>query len=155
MIERPMPQDIMKFKAKLMAGLTARQILWGGVSAGIALGTYFLLGDAAFATTQTRIIVSALPALPAFAIGFMPVMGMPLEKVAVPLVVDNFISPAIRKKEIKNPGYEKFRKSHYGEYLKSEADEEEQDTNGKKKKKKKKNSAKYKCVKSQEYVGIK
>lgn len=154
MIERPMPQDIMKFKAKLIAGLTARQIVWGGIAGVVAIGTYFALGDVEFASGQMKVIVSAIPALPFFAMGFMTIMEMPLEKVAIPLLIDNFIAPPVRKKEIHNPGYEKFQKAHYGEYETVREDQDE-DEEASKKKKKKEKSGTYKCIKSKEYIGIK
>lgn len=114
MIERPMPQDIMKFKAKMMMGLTGKQLLCVIIGAVLALIGYFTVG-CHFKSNQLKIIISAIPAIPPLIVGFMPIMGMPFEKVAKPMLIDNFIAPAVRKKEIHHPGYEKWAKKKYGE----------------------------------------
>lgn len=172
MVERPMPQDVMKFKAKLMGNFTARQVVWGMLGVAACVGCFFGFGDKIGAnTTQMKIIICAIPSIPFFLIGFMPIMGMPMEKVLIPIIVDNFIAPAIRKKEIHNPEYEKYMKSHYGEYEFSKIEESAETAKGSAKKttksankakskvdKKKSytnSSGQYVCKKSKKYPGIK
>lgn len=157
MIERPMPQDIMKFQAKIMAGLSARQIIWGGIGVGVAIGTFFLLKGNVDTSTRNTILMSAVPALPFIFIGFGNIMGEPVEKVALPLAIDNFIAPATRKKEIHNPGFEKYEKKMPCELGTLE---EELDENESKKKKSNKSSIRtstgaVKVIKSKDYIGIK
>lgn len=114
MIERPMPQDIMEFKPKIMAGLTARQLIWGFVSGLITIIAYLTYGKS-MGMGPLTIALCAVPAIPTALIGFVPIMGQPFEKVAVQVVIDNFIAPPIRKKEIHFPEYEKWRKLNYDE----------------------------------------
>lgn len=171
MIERPMPQDVMKYKAKLLGNLSGRQCLAIIGCVAVIAPSYFLFGSKV-ESIHIKIFISALPALPIFIIGFMPIMGLPAEKVGIPMIVDNFIAPAIRKKEIHYPEYEKWKKLNYDqlqEYnkkLKAELEkegasleninieiEDEEDT--KKGKKKKKKNDKFKVTKSSEYKGIK
>ena len=170
MIERPMPQDVMKYKAKLIGNLSMRQCLAVVGCVAVILPMYFLVG-CKMETTHLAIFVSAVPALPIFIIGFMPIMGLPAEKVGIPMLVDNFVAPAIRKKEIHFPEYEKWRKLNfdqlqaYNKKLKEELEKEgaslenihieiEDEEEDNKKKKKKKND-KFKVTKSSEYKGIK
>ncbi len=171
MIERPMPQDVMKYKAKLIGNLSMRQCVAVIAAFVVVLPSYFLFGKK-METTQLQIIISAIPAVPIFLIGFVPIMGLPAEKIAIPMFIDNFLAPVVRKKEIHNEGYEKYRKMNYDqlqaynqkiqkalekegvslEELQIELDEDEYENTSKKKKKK---GDKFKVTKSPEYVGIK
>ena len=99
MIERPIPQDVMKYEAKLMGNLSMRQCIAVLGCALVCVPGYFLFGEQQ-ETAILKMIFTALPAFPIYVIGFMPVMGMPAEKVAIPLLMDNCIAPAVRKKEI-------------------------------------------------------
>ena len=162
MIERPMPQDVLKFKTKFAMGLTMRQcIALVATGATAALG-YFVLFSSIEAP-KVRLICTALIAIPVAVVGFVEIMGQPFEVVAKDMAIDNFIAPAVRKKEYRRPEFEKFEKDITGEYLKkleaqngvvSEAFEE---LDGKKKKKKSSQSSngKIKIKKSKEYPGMK
>lgn len=159
MIERPMPQDIMEFKPKLMAGLTARQLIWGFVSGLITIIAYFVYGRN-LEMSPLSIALCALPAIPTALVGFVPIMGQPFEKVAVQVVLDNFIAPPVRKKEIHFVDYEKWRKLNYDELedlkkkiaeekireAKEAEEEEKQKALGKKAKKKKLTKAEIKAA---------
>jgi hypothetical protein len=159
MIERPMPQDILKYQAKLIGNFSMRQCISILACVILIIAGYFLLGKN-MKENHLTIIMSALPALPAFMIGFVPIMGLPMEKVAIPLLIDNFLAPAVRKKEIHFPDYEKYCKLNYDEkarleekikIMKSlENGEEVPAENGKKKKEKR-----FKVTKSNEFKGIK
>ncbi len=99
MIERPIPQDILKSESKLLFNLSARQLLFGGI--GLGVGAFMCFGPCAkVSDTTIRAMVSFLPALPFFLIGFIKIYGQPFEKLFLPVVTDNFINPIIRKKEI-------------------------------------------------------
>lgn len=114
MIERPMPQDIMKHKAKIMGNLTARQLIWGFVSVLIGAASFFTI-FAGMKMGPAKVVVSALPAIPTICIGFITIFGQPFEKIIVSLAIDNFLAPATRKKEIHFEDYEKWRKLNFDE----------------------------------------
>ncbi len=172
MIERPIPQDVMKYKAKLIGNLSIRQCVAVVLCGVAAIPGYFLLGEN-METPVMTMVMTAIPALPFYIIGFMPIMGLPAEQVAMPLLFDNFIAPAVRKKEIHNKEYERYCKLNYDqlqiyneklrralasedgslEAFSAEMDKEEEEN--KKNKKKKKKNDKFKVTKSPEYKGIK
>lgn len=159
MIERPMPQDVLKYKAKLIGNFSARQIVCLFIAVVIVAIDYFLYGRN-MSLDPKAVALLAFPAVPVLICGFMPIMGMPAEKIAVPLIVDNFIAPAVRKKEIHFPEYEKYAKMNFVEReslrlkleQKAKGEEVVEEDN---KKKKKKKPEKFKVKKSAEYKGIK
>lgn len=165
MIEKPMPQDVLKYKAKLIGNFSMRQCIAITACVLLVILGYFLLGKK-MESMQMAIIVSALPAIPAWLVGFVEVMGMPLEKVAMPLLIDNFLAPAVRKKEIHFPDYEKYCKLNYDEKMrleeklklmqeKAEKGEEYKPEEENSKNKKKEKKSKFKVTKSAEFPGIK
>ncbi len=171
MVERPIPQDVMKYKAKLIGNFSMRQCIAAIVIAAVMIPTFFLFAKDLDMPGPIKLGVCAIPALPAIIIGFMPIMGLPAEKVAIPVFFDNFVAPQTRKKEIHNEAYEKYRKMNYNqlqayheklnkaltgeegslEALQKEMEEEDTSKKGKKKKK----NEKFKVTKSSEYPGIK
>lgn len=112
MIERPMPSDILKYKSKAILGFSAREAICGSISIGIiayfALSVFTDIPDA-----SVRAFVSMLPALPTLLIGFMPIYGVPFEKIIVPLIWDNVICPVKRLKEVHHPEMEQYEKKRY------------------------------------------
>ena len=167
MIERPMPQDILKYKAKILGNFSGRNIIWGGISVAIIVAFFFIIGDR-IESNPIKILVSAIPAIPTLLIGFMDIQGQPFEKVAIPIFIDNFLAPAVRKKEIHYPDYEKWCKMNYTERLEyklsleaenstetNETDVDNKDNKDKKKNKKDKKNTKFKVIPSKDYVGIK
>lgn len=112
MIERPIPQDILKYKQKALGNFSARELIFGVIGAGII--AFFCMGPCkAIENVSYRIIVSALPAIPFFLIGFVKLYGVPFEKCFIPMIKENFIDPMLRKKEIHDVNYEKRQKTRY------------------------------------------
>lgn len=164
MIESPIPQDILKYKAKFIGNFTAREAIWltvGGISCLISF--FFLFPDL---TTNIKIIISACIGLPFFLIGFVRPLGQPIEKIAGVLIMDNFIAPPVRKNEVRHPELEKYERTRKW-MLKTDEPEETleenpEETNPTKKKKnakkataKKKNDGKIVIKPSKEFKGIK
>ena len=149
MVESPMPQDILKYKAKFIANFTARQVVFvmAGVGAGIA--TWFLTGGLAL---NIHIIVTGIVGAIFAAPGFIVLFGQPIEKVLPAIITDNFIAPAVRKKETHFPELEKFERSRAWRTDEENAEAEENAAN---KKKKKKVSKQDKIAKSKNYPAIK
>ena len=112
MIERPIPQDILKYKQKAIGNFSAREIIFGGIGAGvIAYFAFNVFGD--IEEGSYRAILSAIPGLPFLAIGFLKIYGMPFEKSAIPMFYDNFLCPIKRLKEIHYKEYEDREKTRY------------------------------------------
>ena len=109
MIERPMPEDILKYQNKFMGSFTLRQGVLGLVSVALlakGIFSWFVW----IPNNSIKALVSLVPALPFILIGFFPIYGVPFEKIIVPIVYDNFICPIIRKKEVHYPEMEAFEK---------------------------------------------
>lgn len=109
MVEAPIPQDILKHKSKLIANLSARELIFAVLGGGIALFCFFSIF---FSISEFRLrgILSAIPAIPFFLIGFCRPYEQPFEKIAWMLVYDNFICPPKRLYEVHHPEYEKWEK---------------------------------------------
>lgn len=151
MIERPIPQDVLKFKTKFVAGLTMRQCITLLVCGGLAIVGYGGLFSNIEAQ-KVRIICTALLIIPAAIVGFVEIMGQPFEVTAKDMLIDNVIAPAIRKKEYRHPELEKYEKDITGKYLLNS--EEIMEESSKNKKGKKKETV-VKIKKSKEYPGMK
>lgn len=106
MIGSYMPQDILKYKSKFVLGLTTRQCIFYfvGLIAGL-LGFFYLF--AGISSINIRAVLTGAVCIPFFVWGKIEPFGENPEKVIIPLVVDNFLSPAVRKKEVHFPEYEK------------------------------------------------
>lgn len=108
MIECAIPQDILKYKAKIVGNFSAREAV--GLASGIivGLGAYFtFLSDLSM---DAKMYISAFLMVPFFLLGFLNPMGQPLEKYLGKVIYDNFICPSIRRKEVKYPEYELYKK---------------------------------------------
>lgn len=110
MIERAIPRDIMKHKAKMFAGMTGRQLLFMGIAVMVALFTWFTL-TASLPIGKLRIILVAIPSIIPLLFGFVTIQGEPLEKIGMDMIRDNLLTPVTRKKEIRYPEMEKYKKT--------------------------------------------
>lgn len=110
MIERAIPRDIMKHKAKMFAGMTGRQLLCMGIAVTIALITWFLLTEP-LPIGKLRIIIVAIPSIVPLLFGFITIQGEPLEKIGMDMLRDNLLTPVTRRKEIHYPEMEKYKKT--------------------------------------------
>lgn len=153
MIERPIPQDVLKFKTKFVAGLTMRQCMTLLICGALAiLGYTGLFSD--IEAQKVRIICTALLILPVAIVGFVEIMGQPFEVTAKDMLIDNFIAPATRKKEYRHPELEKYEKDLTGKHLQTSNLEELETPENNTKKKTKKKEKTIKIKKSQNYPGI-
>lgn len=107
MIECPIPQDILKYKAKFVGGFTAREAASLAVGAVLGILGYTLFGKYISNTTMKICLVAAFAA-PAFAFGFVKPLGQPIEKIAWAVIRDNFICAPKLFKEIRHPELEKY-----------------------------------------------
>lgn len=171
MVECPIPQDILKYKPKFIASLSVRETVCGGLGVGLGLLSYFSWTKN-IESTDMRMLISFLVIMPFFLIGFVKLYDQPFEKIAVTLVMENFIYPPKRKKEVHFPEFERYEKTRewlleedpvsieggvLDEFASLEEDEESSARNSKKGKKKttKKTSQKITVKKSSTYKGIK
>lgn len=94
MITVRIPQEIRKYKEKVIFGLTARQLK--ATAASLALGgiTYYI-GNGRI-TTDILTWIIALEAIPILAVGFVNISGMSLDKFASIWFKLNFIHPRKR-----------------------------------------------------------
>lgn len=99
MIERPIPEDITKHKSKAIGNFSARELCFGTIGCVVILVNMFTVLTA-IEDISTRAIVSALPAVPFFLVGFKKIYGVYFEKAIGPMITDNFINPITRKKEV-------------------------------------------------------
>lgn len=110
MIERAIPRDIMKHKAKMFAGMTGRQLLFMGLAVMVALISWFTL-TSALPIGKLRIILVAIPSIIPLIFGFVTIQGEPLEKIGMDMLRDNVLTPVTRRKEIRYPEMEKYKKT--------------------------------------------
>lgn len=109
MIERAIPKDILKHKAKMFAGLTSRQLICTGIAICVALVCWFTFTQS-MPIGKLRIIIVAIPSIIPLLFGFVTIQEQPLEKIGMDIIRDNFVSPPTRPKEIHYPEMEKFKK---------------------------------------------
>lgn len=145
MVESPIPQDILKYKSKFIAGLSVRETVCGALGVGVSVYSYFVLFRE-LQSVDVRIGLSACLCLPFFLIGFIKLYDQPFEKLAVTLVMENFLYPPKRLKETRHPEFEKYEKTRYWiqeqEKIEvQEAQSEDAESNGSTKKKNKKSSS--------------
>ena len=151
MIECPIPQDILKYKSKFIAGLTARQAVCGFLGVVTGLSCYFTIFSNI--PSQPKMYITALIVLPFILFGFINPFGMPMEKALSQILIDNFITPANRINETIRPEYEKYKNGLLT--LSEDAQVEEEINNkGKKKKTSDKTNKKKPIKKSKEYKSI-
>lgn len=145
MVECPMPQDILKYKNKFIANLSIRESVCGFLGIGVGLLSYFSWFSSY--SQNIKMLFSSLVILPFFLVGFVKLYDQPFEKFAPQMILENFIFPLKRYKEVSHPEFEKYEKTRY--WLQSK-EENSESTPGKKK-----SSQKVNIVKSATYVGIK
>lgn len=154
MIECPIPQDILKYKTKFVAGFSVRETVCLGLGGFVGLcGFFFLFKDL---SQYPRIYLSAALIVPFFLFGFLKPLGQPLEKILLQIIYDNFVCPQVRKYEIRYPEYEKYTKSNL-QSLENNLDsgeDTEEDFKKRKRKKTKKKKKDIKVARSKEYKAI-
>lgn len=110
MIERPIPQDVFAYKTKAIGNFSARELVFGAI--GVAVTAAGIFGFFSFIEdTSMRALVSVLPALPFFLIGFVKIYNTPFEKIILSVIEDSFIQPPKRIKEVHQIEEEEYKKS--------------------------------------------
>ncbi len=154
MIQCPIPNAVItKYKPKVVFGFTLRQLICGslGIIFGLAVGFFWLFKNMAI---DNRAIFSGLLASPFFIVGWGSIYGQPIEKMLVPIFIDNFLTPAVRKKEVHHKEMEDYEKTLKFMMPKEPAESETLDGNKKKKPTQTKTPKKIKVKKSQTYKAI-
>ncbi len=106
MIGAPIPQDILKYEAKLVGNFTARQTIIYG--AGLSLAAMIDLKILpSYVPKEIKFYVAAAILIVFFAWGNVKPFGQPLEKVIIPILQDNFLKPAVRVKAYDRAEHEK------------------------------------------------
>ena len=102
MVSAPIPQDILKYKAKFVLNFTVRELIClvcafvlGFLGYRFVVAPYFSGAD-----FRIRAGIIVLFAFPALAFGWLKPFGQPLEKIAIPFIVDNILAPANRVNEV-------------------------------------------------------
>ena len=104
MIGQPMPQDILKHESKFALGLSTRQCIFYGIGAALALVGFFYMFEI---KGTSAAILGAVLAIPFFVWGTIKPFGENPEKIMIPFIIDNFIAPSVRLKEVHDEEYEK------------------------------------------------
>jgi hypothetical protein len=99
-----MPSDVLDYKPKMLGNFTTRQLFCGSLAVVAGMITFFLCPDTM--QINTRIVITVLPMLPFLIFGWMTLYGQPLEKIGRAVLEDNFLAPAIRRKETPQDGFE-------------------------------------------------
>lgn len=108
MVERPIPKDILKYKAKMFGGMNSRQLICLGLAAGIGFLAWTILGFVP--VWQVRAAITAVPTVIPLAFGWIEIQKQPLEKIGMDMFRENFLTPTTRRKEIRYPEMEQFSK---------------------------------------------
>lgn len=107
MIGQPMPQDILKHESKFALGLSTRQCIYYGIGAALALVGFFYIAPIFGLKGTSAAILGAVLAIPFFVWGTIKPFGENPEKIMIPFIIDNFIAPSVRLKEVHDEEYEK------------------------------------------------
>ena len=99
MIGAPFPQDVLDYSPKFALNLTAREAAFYTVGAVACVATFMTLNDTTTYATNIKAMISACVGLPVFVWGKAKPFGQPLEKIIVPFLMDNILSPRVRLKE--------------------------------------------------------
>ena len=143
MIEVKIPRDIRGYEAKLFAGLTTRQAIFGASAVAVVLGVNYVFSDY-IPIEDARILLSIFFALPFLLCGWIKPQGLPFEVYFRDVFLRFYIEEPIRKYETKNLWEDAFKytdeegemiSEKYYESLKSK--EKQQKANAKKYKPKK------------------
>ncbi len=84
-------KDIREYTEGVFFGLNLRQLICSGLAVGSAVAIYFGTKDMISKDTMTYLCVAA--AIPFAAIGFVKYNGMPMEKIFMAWLKDNFLVP--------------------------------------------------------------
>ena len=83
------PQDIFNKKSKLMAGMSARELVCVVGSIFIGIATYTMLPQDM--EMSTKAMITALPPLPLMVFGFVKLYEQPIEKILPKIIKDNYM----------------------------------------------------------------
>ncbi len=106
MITRNIPKDISKYKAKLMLGLTTRQVVLFAPGVAAAVGVFFLTKDS---LGDLALFLALLTALPFVAFAAFKPLGMPLEQFIQKALLPMLLSPVKRKYQSENTYLKSFK----------------------------------------------
>lgn len=106
-IGKQMPQDILKYEAKFISNFSVRQCIFYSVGTVLGLAVFF---SPISVSMQTRAVICAAICLPFYLWGTVKPFGQPLEKIIIPFVIDNMITPRTRVNEVHFPEFEMMRK---------------------------------------------
>lgn len=84
-------KDIREYTEGVFFGLNMRQLICSGLAVGSAVAVYFGTKELVSKDVMTYLCIAA--AAPFAAIGFIKYNGMPLEKIIVAWIKDNFLIP--------------------------------------------------------------
>ena len=84
-------KDIREYTEGVFFGLNLRQLICSGLAVAASVAVYFGTRETVSKDVITYLCIAA--ALPFAAIGFITYNGMPMEKIFVAFVKDNFIIP--------------------------------------------------------------
>ena len=90
----PVPKDLSKVKTKVVFNLTKRQLIFFSLGAMVAIPIY--LGIRKAIGNDFALMVLIVVAMPFFLLGIFEKDGIPLEKYAIYIIRQKFISPKIR-----------------------------------------------------------
>lgn len=113
MISKNIPRDISQYKAKLMLGLTTRQVVLFVPGAALGVGAFFLLRDM---IGEAAILVAIIVAAPFILFASFKPLGMPLEQFIKKALIPMFLAPATRRYKCENT-YESAFKGIENEFM--------------------------------------
>ena len=96
----PIPKEINKYEAKLVANFTTRQTVSLAIAGACSIGVYNLFK--LFALQDIAIYICAIIVVPILLCGFYKPYGMPFEVFAKIIFRLNFLAPPRRKYKIEN-----------------------------------------------------
>ena len=119
-------KDIREYTEGVFFGLNMRQLICSGLAVASAVGIYFGTREKLSNDAITYLCIAA--AFPFAAIGFIKYTGMPMEKIFVAWLKDNFICP--RRLNVKaNNIYKEALKDYFARKEKEALDAEEHTDN--------------------------
>ena len=98
-IEKIIPKDTRQFKPKLISFFTTRQTLCMIPAGAMGLILFFGIGDAA--TTEVKLFIMTVFAVPLILIGWYQPYGLPFEKFLQTVFVSMVLAPKYRKYKTK------------------------------------------------------
>ena len=119
-------KDIREYTEGVFFGLNMRQLICSGLAVASAVGIYFGTRDTLSNDVITYLCIAA--AFPFAAIGFIKYNGMPMEKIFVAWLKDNFICPR-RLNAKANNIYKEALKDYFANKEKEALDAEEHTDN--------------------------